>query len=46
MCSHCWKKINDVWICVNCGLTRIESGHILFDKPFLNYKRKHKRNKR
>ena len=40
MCNHAWKKVNDVWVCVKCGLTRLESGHIFFDKQIISYKRK------
>jgi hypothetical protein len=43
MCAHEWRKVNDVWVCVRCGLTRISDGNILFDKPFVNYKSKRKR---
>lgn len=45
MCAHCWKRVNDVWFCVNCGLTRTLDGRILFDKNIVNYKPKKKKRK-
>lgn len=43
MCAHEWKKVNDIWVCMRCGLTRTETGHIQYDKPIVNYKRRRKR---
>lgn len=31
-CPHIWKKVNDVSVCVRCGLTRTYDGRILFDR--------------
>lgn len=36
MCSHEWKKINDVWVCLRCGITRLPQG-IMFDREIVNY---------
>lgn len=37
MCSHTWKTINDVRVCMRCGLTvRILDGAILFDRKIAN----------
>lgn len=38
MCAHNWKKYNDVWACIKCGLTRLPNGRIVFDKELINYK--------
>lgn len=45
MCNHEWRKINDVKVCMRCGMTRTLDGKILFDKKIVNYKPK-KRKKR
>lgn len=33
MCNHIWKKVNDVRVCVRCGLTvnRL-TGELIFDR--------------
>lgn len=43
MCGHIWKKVNDVYICVRCGLTKTYDGRILFDRKLPNYKSKKKK---
>ena len=45
MCTHEWKKINDVQVCARCGLTRTYDGKVFFDKKVVNYTSK-KRNKK
>ena len=45
MCGHNWRKVNDVWVCLNCGLTRTHDGKILFDRKITNYKSKKRRPK-
>ena len=45
MCSHNWQKINDVYVCMRCGLTRTYDGKLIFDRKIANYKPK-KRKKR
>lgn len=40
MCSHTWKKVNDIRICLRCGLMRMPDGKLFFDKGILNYKSK------
>jgi hypothetical protein len=40
MCSHNWKKVNDVSVCIRCGMTRTHDGKIMFDKKIVNYKPK------
>lgn len=46
MCSHSFKKMNDVDVCIKCGLTRTYDGKIIFDRKLPNYMtrkgRKHK----
>ena len=39
-CPHIWKKVNDVHVCVRCGLTRIDDNQVLFDRKLPNYNRK------
>lgn len=45
MCNHTYKKINDVWVCIKCGLTRTITGKIIFDRKLPNYKSKRRRNR-
>ena len=40
MCSHIWVKVNEVFVCARCGLTRTPDGRLLFDKKAVNYKQK------
>ena len=40
-----WKKCGDVWICVRCGITRLNDGRLMFDKKFVNYKFKKRKAK-
>lgn len=40
MCTHNIKKINDIKICILCGLTFPTKGRPFFDKPLLKYIRK------
>lgn len=35
MCGHQFKKINDVSVCIRCGLT-IANKKIFFDKSLVN----------
>ena len=42
MCSHDWRKVNDVWVCIRCGITRTPSG-VIFDRRIANYKAKKKK---
>lgn len=38
MCSHSnTKKVNDVRVCLKCGMTVTHDGKILFDKRIVNY---------
>lgn len=41
MCGHNWYTVQDpsvkVKFCVNCGLTRLDNGRILFDKDLIRY---------
>lgn len=49
MCGHVWKKYNDTWVCVRCGITKLPDGKIIFDRKLPNYKskkRKVKKNER
>nr|DAU43490.1 MAG TPA: Rubredoxin [Caudoviricetes sp.] len=46
MCKHIWRKINDVWVCANCGATRLPNNKIIFDRDLPNYiKNRRKRRK-
>lgn len=41
MCNHIWKIVNDVRVCVRCGITvRRLDGKILFDRNLPNAMRK------
>lgn len=40
-CSHSQtKKINDLRVCLNCGLTLTNDGKVIFDRKLVNYKPK------
>lgn len=43
MCNHLWQKVNDVRVCMKCGLTTTYDGKLLFDKRIVNYKSKRKK---
>lgn len=46
MCNHSnTKKINDIRVCLNCGLTILPNGKVMFDRKISNPKQK-KRKKR
>lgn len=40
MCSHSWQRVNDVRVCLKCGLTTTFDGKIFFDRKIVNYKSK------
>lgn len=41
MCNHAnRKKLGEVYVCLNCGLTILPDGRIFFDKKLPNYKPK------
>lgn len=43
MCSHQWRRVNDCFVCMRCGITRTHDGKIIFDRAIVNYKpKKHK----
>ncbi len=46
MCGHNWKIVNDVSVCLRCGLTinRLTGEPICFDRKLVN--RKDRRSKR
>lgn len=46
MCSHCWRKVNDVWICTKCGLTRLIDGRFYFDHQYRDIAGKKRRRRR
>ena len=47
MCSHTnTQKINDVKVCLSCGMTILPNGKIIFDRKIVNYNPKKKRKKR
>ena len=33
MCNHSWQKINDVCVCLKCGISKTFDGKVLFDRP-------------
>lgn len=32
MCSHHWKKVNDAYVCIKCGITRTLDGKYIYEK--------------
>lgn len=36
MCKHKWQKINDVDVCIKCGLCVFEGHFLLIDKKLLS----------
>ncbi len=41
MCKHTnTRKYNDVKVCMNCGLTILPDGKIMYDRAIVNYKPK------
>jgi hypothetical protein len=43
-CTHSnTKKINDLRVCLNCGLTLTNDGKVIFDRKLPNYKPKKRR---
>ncbi len=41
MCNHSnVKKINDLYVCLNCGLTVTKDGKVIFDRKLINYLKK------
>ena len=41
MCNHGnTVKVNDVWVCLRCGLTRTYDGKIIFDRKIANHKKR------
>lgn len=38
-CGHSWKKINDVAVCVKCGLV-MANGKVMFDRALPSRKMK------
>lgn len=37
MCQHNFKQVNDVKICIRCGLTIPQDGRPFFDKKIMPY---------
>lgn len=46
MCPHDWRQINDVTVCVRCGMTRTKDGKVFFDRKLPNYKAKRGKKKK
>ena len=47
MCPHtAWKKVNDVYVCMRCGLTKTYDGRVLFDRKLPNCKLKKRKVKK
>lgn len=45
MCKHQWVKVNDVYVCKKCGMTRTPDGKIMFDRDATNIcKKRRKKN--
>ena len=47
MCTHSnTQKINDVRVCLRCGMTLTNDNKIIFDRKIVNYKPKKKKKKK
>lgn len=46
MCSHDFRKINDIKVCVRCGLTMPQDGRPFFDKKIVAYYQRKKGGKK
>lgn len=46
MCKHEVKKIEDVKVCLRCGMTTLSNGKVIFDKEILKYIGNNKSNRR
>ncbi len=47
MCNHGnTKKIGEVKVCLNCGMTILPNGKIYFDRNLPNYKSKNKKKRK
>ena len=47
MCGHLWRKMNDVRVCMKCGLTVGKDGRVLvFDRRLRNVAGKKVKRKR
>lgn len=44
MCSHDFKHINDIKVCVRCGLTVPKDGRPFFDREIVAYYQRRKGN--
>ena len=42
MCSHNFKQVNDIKVCVRCGLTIPQGGRPFFDKKIVAYYQRQK----
>ena len=46
-CSHSnTVKLNDVKVCLRCGLTLMPDGKVIFDKKICNYKPKRRKKRK
>ena len=39
------ERVNDVWVCLRCGLTKTYDGRIMFDRQLPNVKSKKRKKK-
>lgn len=42
-CNHFWKQINDVGVCQKCGLTISKKGEVMFDRNYINGRKRRKK---
>lgn len=42
MCRHTWRQINEVKVCIRCGLTLAEGSRPFFDRKIVSYYQKKK----
>lgn len=46
MCNHTFLKMNDVTVCVKCGMTVADGKKVIFDRKLPSYIRKKNRRKK
>lgn len=40
MCNHKWQKVNDVSVCIKCGVSICNGKKVIFDRKLINKLRK------
>ena len=46
MCNHVWKTVNDVRVCLRCGITVVRNnGKVIFDRKLTDTVQKGRKDK-